>query len=447
LTTVSVVLFIIGIVLAALGLAISIALHEVGHLVPAKLFGLRVPQYMIGFGPTIWSKRYGETEYGFKALPFGGYVSMIGMYPPKHEGEAPRAGGTGFISGVIDDARQASAEQVRVGEEHRTFYSLPVWKRLVIMLGGPFMNFVIAIVCFLIVVCGFGLYGPSTTVQSVSTCVVPQTQQADANAAQECATPAPAYAAGILPGDQLVSVDGRPMTSWADFSSVVRGSAGVPLTAVVERDGAPLTLTVTPQANTVYRIDPDTGQRVKNADGTEATEVVGFVGITPSQTRQAGSPAQAFEFAGQNVASVVNVIATMPQRVVQMWNAGFGGAERDPNGPMSVVGVGRITGEVAAQETIPIVDRLAFVVQIVGSVNIALGVMNLVPLPPLDGGHVAAALWDGIRRGWAKLLRRPAPRPFDTAKLVPVTLTVAVALTAISALFIFVDLVNPVKIF
>ena len=443
------ILFIIGIVVFLVGLAVSIALHEVGHLVPAKLFGVRVPQYMIGFGPTVWSTRRGETEYGLKAVPLGGYISMIGMFPPKHRGDAPREGGTGFLSNMIEDARTASAETVAPGEEHRAFYRLATWKRLVIMLGGPAMNIVLAIVCFLIVVSGFGIFQSTTTIGATYACVVSQAEQQQMQqqgAEPACDTPSPAAAAGLQPGDRVVAVDGRPVASWQELSDTIRANPDVPLTFSIERGGAPLDLVVTPTSNTMYVLDPFTGQRAENPDGTPTTQQVGYVGFAPTTERQQMPPSYAFELAGYNIERVVGIVVTMPQRVIDMWNAGFGGAERDPEGPMSIVGVGRVTGEIASMTETPVLDRVASIVLLLGSLNIALAVMNLIPLPPLDGGHVLAALIDGSRRGLAKLFRRPDPGYFDTAKLVPVTMVVSGVLIALMLLFVYVDIVNPVTL-
>lgn len=441
---ISVLLFIVGILLALIGLAASIALHEVGHLVPAKLFKVRVPQYMIGFGPTLWSKRIGETEYGLKAIPLGGYISMIGMFPPKHRGEAPRDGGTGFLNTMIEEARSASNESIEPHEVDRTFYNLPVWKRLVIMAGGPLMNLVLAVILFLIVFSGFGIFQSTTTVDALAQCVVAQKQQDEVDAST-CSTPSPAVAAGMQPGDEIVAIDGRTVTGWPDVSATIAASAGVPLEITVLRGGAETTLTVTPAVNTVYQRDEFTNQILEDDAGNPLTKEVGFVGFYVTQERQQMPPAYALEFTGRYIGQVGQIIISMPERVVDMWNAGFMGAERDPNGPMSVVGVGRITGEVAAEQSIPVGDRAATIIMLLASLNVALGVMNLIPLPPLDGGHIAAAIVDGLRRMFAKLFRRPPPGYFDTAKLIPVTMVVSVLLMAMTALFVYVDLVNPVR--
>ncbi|WP_197073512.1 site-2 protease family protein, partial [Frigoribacterium sp. MEB024] len=163
----TILLFVLGVLVMVVGLAVSIALHEVGHLVPAKKFGVKVGQYMIGFGPTVFSRKKGETEYGVKALPLGGYISMSGMFPPGKTGGGARQSSTGFFNTLVQDARTASAETIDEGDESRTFYRLPVYKRVIIMLGGPFMNLLIAIVLFAVLLCGFGVQQASTTVGSV----------------------------------------------------------------------------------------------------------------------------------------------------------------------------------------------------------------------------------------------------------------------------------------
>ena len=198
----SVLLYIVGILVVVVGLIVSIALHELGHFVPAKLFGVRVGQFMIGFGKTIWSFRRGETEYGFKWIPLGGYISMAGMYPPAKGQSEGRMSSTGFFQTLVQDARTASADTIADGEEHRTFYGLPVWRRIIIMLGGPFMNLVIAVVLYAILLMGFGITQPSTTLGSINECVLPATSER-----QECAPDdplSPGAEAGLLPGDRIL---------------------------------------------------------------------------------------------------------------------------------------------------------------------------------------------------------------------------------------------------
>ena len=438
-----IVLYIVGVLSVVVGLAVSIALHELGHFAPAKWFGVRVGQFMIGFGPTIVSRRRGETEYGLKWIPLGGYISMSGMYPPQKEGGRARTASTGFFSTLVQDARTASADTIVEGEEQRAFYRLPVLKRVIIMLGGPFMNLVIAVVLYAVLLMGFGTPQLSTTVGSVSECVLPASSER-----QECApgdAAAPGAEAGLLPGDRIVAIDGEAVESWDDVTGAVRPAAGEPLSVEIERDGEFLSVTVTPLLTERFAVAD--GESVEGSDGEPVLEEVGFVGVgaafeTVRQPATAVLPA-----VGDNIVRVVEIIISLPQRMIDVAQAAFGTEERDPNGPISVVGVGRIAGEIASLDTIPVVDRIANITGVLASLNVALFVFNLIPLLPLDGGHVAGALWEGLRRRIAKLFGRPEPGPVDTARLVPITLVVVLVLGAMSALLIYADIVNPVSIF
>ena len=439
----TVLLYILGIVIVTLGLAISIALHEMGHLIPAKLFGVRVGQYMIGFGPTLWSKKRGETEYGFKAIPLGGYISMAGMYPPLKEGGRARTASTGFFQTMVQDARTSSADTVLVGEEHRTFYNLAIWKRIIIMCGGPFMNLVIAVVLFAVVLSGFGVQQQSTTVASVSECLKPVTSTQQICSASDPI--APSAAAGMKPGDRLVSIGGVPLTSWEQATRMIQQAPQTALTIVVERSGKPVTLTATPVLTQNQVVGQD-GKVELGGDGKPVLGQVGMLGITSAIEISPLPLTAVLPAVGNNIASVGNVILNLPQRLVEVANAAFGPNKRDPNGPISVVGVGRIAGEFTSDTAIPVVQRVSALIGIVASVNVALLVFNLIPLMPLDGGHIAGALWEGIRRFFAKLFKRRDPGPVDTAKLVPLTLTVVLILGGMSLLLIYADIVKPISL-
>lgn len=436
-------LYLLGVLIVFVGLALSIGLHEVGHLLPAKLFGVKVTQFMIGFGPTMFSRKRGETEYGFKLIPLGGYVSMIGMYPPKHEGEEARESTTGFFQEVTREARAASLETVTQGDERRAFYRLSEWKKIVIMLGGPVMNLVLAIVFYAVLVAGFGLPQPSTTVGTVSECLVPA--NADITECTDDLPPAPAADAGMLPGDRVVSIAGATITDWGQVRDIVGSNPETPLNVVVERGNETLTLQLTPATNERVVVDAD-GRAVTDEHGDYVVETVGMMGVAPTNELVKQPVTAAPSLVADNIVAVVGVVVNLPERLVDVWNAAFGPEERQADGPISVVGVGRIAGELVSNDSTAIVDKVQSMIGLLASLNIALFVFNLIPLTPLDGGHIAGALYEGAKRRLWKLFGKGDPGPVDTAKMVPVTLVVATLLIGMTLLLVYADLVKPITL-
>jgi membrane-associated protease RseP (regulator of RpoE activity) len=447
-------MYFLGVLFVALGISLSIALHEVGHLLPAKRFGVKVTHYMVGFGPTIWSRKRGETEYGLKAVPLGGFIRMIGMFPPKPGADPSmlRSSSTGRFSQLMDQARQESMEQVKPGDEDRVFYKLSTPKKLVVMLGGPTMNLVIAVVLLGGIVTLYGIGEITARVSAVSQCVQPVQANGTASATCSPSDPqAPANLAGIRPGDRVISLAGQPVSNWEDVRALVRPNGGRQIKVIVERDGRQVALTATPILNTVPRIDA-AGNLVLGPDGKPLTDRVGFMGFSPSAEIVKQPLTAVPAVIGDQITRTAGVVLRIPQKMAGIAQAAFSGGVRDPNGPMSVVGVGRVAGEVADGQLSGVTgsnsvsSKLIFLISLIASLNIALFVFNLIPLLPLDGGHAAGALWEGLKRQVARLRGRPNPGYVDVAKALPVAYAMSVALIGMSVLLIYADLVNPIKI-
>ena len=445
--------YIVGVLVVALGVGVSIALHEIGHLVPAKKFGVKVTQYMVGFGPTVWSRnKGGETEYGVKAIPLGGYIRMIGMFPPK-PGDPEnqlRASSTGRFTQLMDQARQDSMDEVSPSDEHRVFYKLSVPKKVVIMMGGPVMNLLIAFVLLGGILTLYGIPTATPLITSVATCVPSAAPTID-KPQPDCAAgdPAsPATLAGLQKGDRIVSVNGTPVTLWDQVTPLIRQSAGQTMTLVVDRNGSQVTLQAPIAAlNRAAYVDTD---KVKiDAKGKVVTEQVGYLGATPSGELIKGTVLQVPGFVWNAFTQTAGVVVNVPQKMVGVVQAAFGSGERDPNGPISVVGVGRVGGEIASADLGPdsTTAKLMTLLSLIAALNMALFVFNLIPLLPLDGGHVAGALWEGAKRSWARVRGKPNPGYVDVAKALPVAYTMALVLITMSALLIYADIVKPVKLF
>ena len=330
------------------------------------------------------------------------------------------------------------------GDEERTFYRLPMFKKIIIMLGGPLMNLVLAGVFFGIVLMGFGVQQYSTTLGSVSQCLIAaSSEQTECTAAD---APAPAAAAGLQPGDRIVSIAGTEITEWQQIGEVVSAAPGQPLVLEYERDAEVAPVTLTP-AMTERWLLTDQGEVALDEAGEPLTQTVGMIGVTPTVETVTQPITAVPQFVGNQVVAVSEVVIGLPQRMVDVWQAAFGNEDRDPNGPIGVVGVGRLAGEIVSYDEAPVAARAQFVISLLGSLNIALVVFNLIPLMPLDGGHIAGAIYEGIKRGLARLFRRPDPGPVDTAKMVPVTFAVVIVLGAMSLLLLYADIVKPVTLF
>ncbi|MBQ6642116.1 MAG: site-2 protease family protein [Saccharopolyspora sp.] len=423
-------LIVVGIVIFFFGLLLSIAWHELGHLLTAKMFGIKVTQYMVGFGRTVFSRKRGDTEYGVKLIPLGGYIRMIGMFPPKRDEEYGRTASSSPWRAMIEDAREADAEEVPPQDAHRQMYQRKPWKRIIVMAAGPFMNLILAVAIFAGILMGYGTPQPTTTVNTVSECVVAADTK-DTGSCPPGAPPSPAAAAGFQQGDKIVEFNGRRYDSWNQLQLAIRESSGsVPV--VVERGGQEVPL----RANLIQDERPS----LRNPDETER---VGFLGLSPTQVYVRQDVGGVARTIGGFVTLTAQKVVELPQRVPGLVSA-IGGEERSKDSPVGIVGASRLGGEVLSMDQAPVGARLIILLQLLAAVNLSLFVMNMLPVLPLDGGHIAGALWESIRRGLAKLVRKPDPGPFDTARLMPLAYGVTLVFIAYSLLVLVADVVNPV---
>ena len=433
------VTYTLGVLLFVVGVAVSVGLHELGHMIPGKAFGVKVTQYFVGFGRTIWSRQRGETEYGVKAVPLGGYVKLIGMLPPApDEGSGKlRPTNTGVISQMVSDARRAESELIEPGDENRLFYRLPWWKKVIVMGSGVATNLVLAFLLFAVVFMGHGVRTPTTTVETISKCVVavaPATQSQPTGCSS--ADPvSPAVKAGLRPGDTIVAFNGQRVSGWEDLRSAIQSNADGAATIVVERDGRRLTM----HTNTTVSPRPD-------AENPQKLTRTGFLGVTPTVALERQGPGFVVTTMANGTWETLKALGAMPVKLYHVARAAIGLEQRDVNGPMSVVGAGRVAGELTSQQAVPVSDRFFSVLLLIAGLNLFLGLLNLVPLLPLDGGQIAGALYEAVRRGIARLLKRPDPGFVDVGKLLPVGYVMAGVILVASVVLIYADIVAPISL-
>ena len=434
-------LTLLGILIFAIGLLASIALHELGHMAPAKKFGVKVPQYMVGFGPTLWSRKKGETEYGIKAIPLGGYIRMIGMFPPNPKGvqDRERLGRMGLM---IEDAREEVLAEISPEDEPRTFYRLSVPKKLTVMFGGPFMNLVIATILFTISLSVIGRPEVTTTVSEVVACVPTSSNPSGiASTSGTCdgGVSTPAAEIGLTAGDQLLVVNGVDIATWSDLGTALSDQAGkVVDVTYLTSEGETVSKSVE-VAELKSEVFTDAGV----ATGEFTTR--GFLGISPSFNLVQSQISEVPGFMTSVTASSIAALFEFPARVLGLAGDLFTEAPRDPEGPVSVIGIGRISGEITSSETVPAIYKVGDLITLLASVNLFLFVFNMVPVLPLDGGHIAGALYEGARRQVARIRRKPLPGPVDTAKMLPVAYAMSLVLLAMSAIVILADIFKPIS--
>jgi membrane-associated protease RseP (regulator of RpoE activity) len=299
------------------------------------------------------------------------------------------------------------------------------------------MNLILAVALFLTVLMGFGISQQTNTVSSVSECVIAQSQNRDTCTKKDRASPA--AAAGLKAGDKILSFNGVKTTDWNKLSDLIRAAPGKTVPIVVERKGQALTLHAKIASNQVAKKD-SSGQIVQGQYVT-----AGFLGFSAATGIVRQDFGDSVTWMGDRMGEAVDSIAALPGKIPALWNAAFDGAPRQADSPMGVVGAARVGGEIFTLD-IPPTQQLAMALMLVAGFNLSLFLFNMLPLLPLDGGHVAGALWEALRRNLAKVLKRPDPGPFDVAKLMPVAYVVAGIFVCFTLLVLVADVVNPVKI-
>ncbi|HEY6481378.1 MAG TPA: site-2 protease family protein [Streptosporangiaceae bacterium] len=395
--------FVLGVVIFVLALLVSVMLHETGHFVMAKRFHMKATKYFVGFGQTLWSRQRGETEYGIKALPLGGFVKIIGM---------------------------TSLEEVDPADEARSFRRQPAWQRAIVLGAGSFMHFALAFVLLFIVSVGIGVpkVTNSAVVGTVSKCLGHTLKELDSGACAKSAPASPAARAGLRPGDKILSVAGQPVGSFTQLGDVLRKEpAGKPVALVVARSGQRLNLSVTPGA-------------VQGGKGS-------YIGIDRQIVFQRSGPVSGVAYAGSTFGQIIaqsgQAAAKLPAALPDLFRSDR--SKTAGANVSSIVGAADDAGQVVQAGggwQFIVSDLLLIVI----SLNIFVGAFNLLPLLPLDGGHLAIVFYERIRAWLARLRGRPDPGLVDLQKLIPVSVGVFAVIVGLGLVLILADIVNPVHL-
>ncbi len=364
----------LAIVVFFTGLLFIILIHELGHYLVARAYGFKVEQYFVGFGPRIWSFTRNDIEYGVKALPLGGYVKIAGMNP---------------------------YEPVATEDLPRSYGSKPIRQRALVIFAGPGSHFVVAAVIFAIWLSFFGdPRTPTPVVSSVETTM---------NGAE-----GPAAAAGMQPGDRIVGLDDLSEPTPVEMLDYTTDHVGDPIVFTIERDGETLTRTITPSWDTVQG------------------RTIGRIGILlgPAKSGPVAALVGGVKEVGMAVKESLHQITQLfgPQGVGRVFTLLFTDAERSAQDPASVVGIGQAVGATGSA------GDWGTILYFLGFITVFIGLVNLVPLPPFDGGHLAVLAVEKVRG-----------KQIDMRKLIPVSAAVMAFFVVFVLATILLDITKPLS--
>lgn len=398
--------FVLGVVLFAVGIGISIALHEAGHMYSAKAFGMKVRRYFIGFGPTLFSFRRGETEYGLKLIPAGGFCDIAGMT-------------------ALDELPDPA-------DRKRAFFRFPTWQRVVVLSAGSLAHFAVGIVLIYVMAVSTGL--PNLNPQPAPAVLSGVSQCITARPDGPCPPGSPAPAKGILQsGDLVLAVGDTPVHNSDELSKAIRSRAGQKTDFRIERAGQPLTVQI------------DVAQVPSSALGGVGNQLVGAIGVTLQRPDHVMAPlglvdavGKTVDFTGTMFAGTWQGLQQFPGKIPALLDRIAG--ENRPDSPVSVVGASVLGGDA--------VDFGAwwFFLFLLAAFNLFVGVFNLLPLLPLDGGHIAVNLYEAARNAVRRAFGHPNGPPVDYTRLMPLTYLVALVFIGVSVLTITADIIHPIRL-
>jgi membrane-associated protease RseP (regulator of RpoE activity) len=389
----------VGVLAFIFALLFSVMVHEFGHYITAKRYGMRVTEFFLGFGKRLWSTQRGETEFGVKAIPAGGYCRISGMSP-----------------------REVLPPEI----QERAYFRAKTHQKLIVSGAGSFLHFVLGFLLLFLLFSGVGVAKPLSTISEVVPCVPTSNQCVEKDPIS------PAKSAGLLAGDRIVGIDGKLDLDWEEISPILRDSAGEQIELTIDRSGEQFTIPVKLATRLV--------------DGEER----GYLGIINEYGLVRENPISAINSSinatGDLIIGSAKALVNLPAQIPSLFGQTFLGEERNSDGLVGIVGVARATGDTVSSRNLTTGEKLATFILIIASLNIFVGIFNLLPILPLDGGHMAIAVYEGVRRQIYRLRGRAEPGKVDVEKLTPITAIVLVFLIVLTVLLLIADIFNPINL-